>query len=50
MNQALCSVFYNRNKMLIETRAQDKSLRFLIWTAYQAISQMISYSFVLLRH
>lgn len=47
MNQAPCSLFYNRNKMLMETHAQDKVLRFLIWTAYQAISQMISYSFVL---
>lgn len=45
MKQALCSLFYNRNKMLMETRAQEKLLRFLIWAAYQAIGQMISYSF-----
>lgn len=49
MDQAPCSLFYYRNKMLMETHAQEKLLGFLIWTAYQAISQMISYSFVLLR-
>lgn len=45
MNQALCSLFYNRNKKLTETRTHEKWLRFLTWTEYLANSQMVSYRF-----